>query len=465
MNIYNEVTIDMNPESVTYGEHLSEDSCNYNGDLDLCLGGGGGGPPAPSPYYWAGAQPGKIAPTHLPSGYAMPPSTMGAPIPGVDPFFQSTPEVHEATYTSGGPYERDAEGELTDEGRKEKRKDEAIGSARAQREYEDRFKEGWYRPYFESMVAAPMRGFLGMPATAGSQPLQTSGIQGLISQVPKEFVPLSQTNIDPAVLQKFEETVDFGTYPRTAEAGYSEPIIAKGFSSDVQEAGDIYSQAEEAYETALERIAGERDVATDVRSQTLEDIRAERLLSTRGDVPGHEKARVPAALTGMAYSGPAQRAATGYEAKEIGEKLSYKEKELGAESEYESTMFELGEQEEDVETAFKGEQSDFAGQLSNIFQGTAEQAIDLASEGQKILSSHHQYGPTLSTKHETNIMGRPTDFGYIEGAGGGIWGEQSPYELGLLGGVSDEARRAAERLQTAAYEAITGIVPGGTTPV
>ena len=43
MKIYNEVTIDMNPESDTYGKHLSEDSCNYTGDIALCGGGGNGG--------------------------------------------------------------------------------------------------------------------------------------------------------------------------------------------------------------------------------------------------------------------------------------------------------------------------------------------------------------------------------------------------------------------------------------
>ena len=36
MKIYNEVTIDMNPESSTYEQHLSEDSIEYNGDLALC---------------------------------------------------------------------------------------------------------------------------------------------------------------------------------------------------------------------------------------------------------------------------------------------------------------------------------------------------------------------------------------------------------------------------------------------
>ena len=38
MKIYNEVIIDMNPESSTYGEHLSEDSYEYNGDMALCYG-------------------------------------------------------------------------------------------------------------------------------------------------------------------------------------------------------------------------------------------------------------------------------------------------------------------------------------------------------------------------------------------------------------------------------------------
>ena len=36
MKIYDEVTIDMNPESSTYGKHLSEESHEYNGDVALC---------------------------------------------------------------------------------------------------------------------------------------------------------------------------------------------------------------------------------------------------------------------------------------------------------------------------------------------------------------------------------------------------------------------------------------------
>ena len=37
MKIYNEVTIDMNPESSTYGKHLSEDSYDYDGPLAKAL--------------------------------------------------------------------------------------------------------------------------------------------------------------------------------------------------------------------------------------------------------------------------------------------------------------------------------------------------------------------------------------------------------------------------------------------
>ena len=36
MKIYDEVTIDMNPESSTYGEHLSEESHDYSGPMALC---------------------------------------------------------------------------------------------------------------------------------------------------------------------------------------------------------------------------------------------------------------------------------------------------------------------------------------------------------------------------------------------------------------------------------------------
>ena len=39
MKIYEEVTIDMNPDSSTYGEHLSEESYEYGGDVVLCHGG------------------------------------------------------------------------------------------------------------------------------------------------------------------------------------------------------------------------------------------------------------------------------------------------------------------------------------------------------------------------------------------------------------------------------------------
>ena len=36
MKIYNEIVIDMNPESSSYGKTLHEDSCNYTGDIMLC---------------------------------------------------------------------------------------------------------------------------------------------------------------------------------------------------------------------------------------------------------------------------------------------------------------------------------------------------------------------------------------------------------------------------------------------
>ena len=40
MKIYNEITIDMNPESDTFEEVLSEDSCEWSGDVVLCKGSG-----------------------------------------------------------------------------------------------------------------------------------------------------------------------------------------------------------------------------------------------------------------------------------------------------------------------------------------------------------------------------------------------------------------------------------------
>ena len=43
MKIYNEIVIDMNPESSSYGKTLHEDSCNYTGDIILCRTAGGGG--------------------------------------------------------------------------------------------------------------------------------------------------------------------------------------------------------------------------------------------------------------------------------------------------------------------------------------------------------------------------------------------------------------------------------------
>ena len=460
MKIYNEVTIDMNPESDTYGKHLSEDSCNYTGDIALCGGGGNDGPPDPHPYYWAENLPGGRPPQVLPGTGALPEGWAGQPIRGIDPFFQTGTKAHFQAETDPSSYQRNEAGELTEEGKKQKSLDEAGARSKMHSEYGDKFMQGWYTPYFESMVAAPMRGMIGMTGAQGAQPLSTPEVHTTVGEYgTPEFIPLSQTNIDPSVLSKFSETMNLSDYPRTQEAGYAEPIIARGFAPDVAEAGQIYSMAEEAYDTAMDRLAEEKDIAADVRSETLKDIRTERLISTREDIPAYEKARAPLATSQMAYSGPAQREVGGYEAKELGQKLSFKEKELAAEEGYAGTISDIEMDEEDVESQLDIDKFEFSTELGDIFAGTAEKAGELLQAGGDILQGHFDYGPSLSTKHETGIMSKPTAWGTMPGIspGGGIWQEQNPYELSLLGGITAESRTAAEKLQAAAQEAITGL--------
>ena len=467
MKIYNEVTIDMNPESITYGKHLSEDSYEYNNAIDLCKGGDDG-PPDPEPGYFWQEQPGGRLPQHLPSSYELPLGVGGSPIPGIAPSYKKTWDSFAAGVKGGnmdpwtgepipGAEEFNNPWDVPQEDVAPPGLAKGMASAMGRQRAKQQFFSHWYKPYYESMVSAPIRGMLGMDVTEGQRAINP-GAQAIIDKVPSDFVRLSEAGIEPGIMEEFG-SLEPGI--RTAEAGYDEPIIADVFKSDVRQASDVYGMAKDAYDLALERIAGQEEEAEGIRKETLSDIRAQRLLSRRESVPDYERARAPMATSGIAYSQPAQTAMTGDASVQLEKNLGFKEQELAAESEYQEALGVAEESKEEAEMELDAKKLDFAGDLETVFQNTAQEALNLASQGSQIVGSHRAYGPSLIGKSETDIIGNPMNvWGTGEHGtrhGGSIFREQGPYELGLLQGVSGEAQTAAERLAEAARTAVLGL--------
>lgn len=393
----------------------------------------------PSPYYWAGGMDGGVSPRTLPGGgggYMPETGWAGRTIPvgagtGIHPYYSQRA--------------KDAGG-----GAKETYKYGKSGVPR--------WREGWYEPYFNAMVRAPMRQALGMGTQdiggiQGAVPTATKGYGTMIDPSKSKFMKLSEAGLPQNLISKLQqeqpELMQPGEY--TSIAGYDEPLIARGAEAELIQAGDLFANAETIYQQVLDAIGTKEEEAFETKEQMLGDIRTQRIRAQRGILPAQEQARAGQAATGMAYSAPAEKALTDVQQEGLEQKLDFKGAEYEAKETYDEAMEGFEAERGLEETKFKGEQERFESQLGDVFEETATEAEKVAGLPADILAGHTQYGMSTRKKAtQGNIITGHDKGRYGKGIGGQeLWQESEIGEGTLLEGVAGEVESFAQALELA----------------
>ena len=400
--------------------------------------------PHSDPWHWAKARGGAMSPQSLPGvGGAFGggrPSNLGSTIgiPGMDPFYKDP-----ATDPMPGT--------------------EGIGLSGLSRQYAyehgkpgaPTWAEGWYKPYYEGMVAAPMRQIMGMPGQRGSQPLG-SKISEKIKTEKSEFMPISEVS---GVAPELYEGITPGS--ATTEVGYTEPIIAKEAETDLRVAGTGLGVAESEYQRltgpeGVYAVAEQEEEA--LKKEKLGDVTAERIQAARGREGSMDLAKAPQATSGMAYSAPAEQATELKQLEDVKTGLDFKTQERDIVKDYKTNMADIEEERRAAETAWLGDQMEFQGTLASIFGDTKTRAEEIGRMGGGILTAHSDYGQQIASKSRPqNIFGM-TKYGGTGASPEGFWGEGTggTYESELLTQLGEEGMGYAERLEEQAISMMEG---------
>ena len=398
--------------------------------------------PHSDPWHWAKARGGAMSPQSLPS----PGGAFGTGRPGnIKGPIRDLPQFYQEPATDPMP---GSEGQ-------------GFKGLNRQYAYEHgksgvpTWAEGWYKPYYEGMVAAPMRQIMGMPGQRGSQPLG-SKISEKIKTEKSEFMPISEVS---GVAPELYEGITPGS--ATTEVGYTEPIIAKEAETDLRVAGTGLGVAESEYQRltgpeGVYAVAEQEEEA--LKKEKLGDVTAERIQAARGREGSMDLAKAPQATSGMAYSAPAEQATELKQLEDVKTGLDFKTQERDIVKDYKTNMADIEEERRAAETAWLGDQMEFQGTLASIFGDTKTRAEEIGRMGGGILTAHSDYGQQIASKSRPqNIFGM-TKYGGTGASPGGFWQEgiEGTYESNLLTDIGEEAKTFATTLEDKALEMMTG---------
>ena len=367
MKIYDEVTIDMNPESSTYGEHLSEDSSNYNGDVALCGGADptkiqGGYDPRPGVMAMGrggGKVPGSLDPV------------VGGDISGITDVGGKTIEGIDPIISEGvdrGRYSGTRQGRFLGTGRR-RTYDTAQEEA-----FSDKFREGWYDPYLDTALKNPMQQIREKGFEAA-----TTENTGLSQDVINQYLPAGMGDLQ------------------------GERVIEKG---SLTQLGDIKAdmelakqEAEFAKEGALEDIDIAEEEATLKRDRALQEGAQKRAQLAQGTLTAEQAARAPLGTTGFAYSGPQQRALQTERGQGMSAMETMARNQQQIESDYQKARegFETGR--EDVETqygkAIDTAELDYERGAAGALDTSKDAVNELLRGAEGLVGSHMKFGQDL----------------------------------------------------------------------
>ena len=430
MKIYNEVVIDMNPDSPTYGEHLSEDSYKYNGDIALCCGDieteltGD-----PQPGYAAAKFEGHKHPSVIPGTYTAGFADVVGGTPGGETIKGiSIPTADPGYYQPGGEGGERSKGALHG-GQSKKYRARAWEDDVAQA-YTDKFHAGWYEPYLKTQFQQPFEAV----TKDKFQTLEQAGL-GDLSSIP-----------------------GFGGIKRgvTSAGGYSglagSPIIQKGSKVAAEDLEKEYRTQETAYQDEMDRLDEDKALAELVKAESMSDVDRQRLELVRRDLPQAEQLQSNIAKTGMAYSGPAAKrnlAETLERDKALGDFIREKR---GIQSDYEGNISKITTGREQAETDFDIAKDEFGQGIRGLVDSASGELQTMLDTMKQFYEGHEQVGEALHPSEEGGYWKTPHDdlkMGYDSFGG---WG----------GPLTDIVGKGGDDAPTGGYfaESETSALPG-----
>ena len=425
MKIYDEVTIDMNPESSTYGEHLSEESHEYEGDVALCGGARG---------VDIRTNKGKMRPGLGALGLEAYGHQYPKKLPGVAGFDQLyIPGVLDSP--AGTSIEKQtAINEPEEYTGKRSGRFLGLGKRRTEKYGQENIISGtgpgsfkqWYGP-----GDSPTGSYLDVGVRQPLSQIRAGGWQ-----------PASELGLDPSILAAYG-----GTTPEAG--GVADAIVPKGLTGDINAAQYDLEQARKFEDQEQKRLAGELDILEKDKeaAMTDEDINRRRILS--GETSAYEERQAQIAGTGMARSGPAKAA--------VGKDIEAGEMSLGdiarkkrtIQSNYQRAKDtkegEILAAEDDLATAEHKYGTDVGGILSD----SSSQVQTLLDAIQSVPVAHQGMGAHLTSRTDQPGggawagSGSVPAHGRVEGGGGhgapagGWFGETSSALPGYSSAISD----------------------------
>ena len=389
MKIYNEIMIDMNPESSDYKKVVSEDSFEYKGDVALCgstvltgkspkyhMGGEMGSPGIAA---FASKDRGYMHPSVVPysagfQGLAGHPGTItvgksllpeSGPIRSMKPSNISTGEISEFQWDPGsGQY-----GPFSDP-----QKDRGEAYSRATKAYSQAFGEDYYDPYKQKVFGDPVTsGIVSPTGTAGSllTPLSSIPQVGGHDIIPSDLID--------------QYGGDFGFEGSSA----IEPYILSSQTGQLGSAAEAYAGASEDYGTEMGLLEREEELAKQGKKEEMRGLNLQRQEDLKPYLSEEQQRQANISATGMAHSGPAERRATLERGQTTTGLKDITLQKRGVEQDYQKTMEDISFEKEDVTGAYETAQSDYGDVLQQLVQS-----------GESEMSSAYDWMDDLVTAHE-----------------------------------------------------------------
>ena len=392
MKIYNEIMIDMNPESSDYKKVVSEDSFEYGGDIALCGGSSdiwsgktikhniAGQTGSPGVAAFASKDRGYMHPSVVPysagfQGLAGHPGTQtsGESLTGLT---SMNPAVigagHAVANQSSWSPTHGSYGALSPSDRP---RGEAYDKATTA--YSQAFgtpETGYYDTYKQKVFGDPVTsGIVSPGGTAGSLLTPLSSIPQVGGQdiIPSDLID--------------QYGGDFGF----AGSEITEPYILKSQTGQLGSAAEAYEDAFGEYGTEMDLLEREEGLAKQGKKEEMRGLSLQRQEDLKPYLSEEEQRQANISATGMAYSGPAERRGALERGQTTTGLKDITLQKRGVEEDYQKTMEDIRLGKEDVTGTYEAAQTDYGDVLQQLVQS-----------GESEMTSAYGWMDDLVTAHE-----------------------------------------------------------------
>ena len=255
-----------------------------------------------------------------------------------------------------------------------------------------------------------------------------------------------------------------GAYGIETEGLDMDAPIGKGTSGQFGEISGTVAGAEESLREELASVYGQGDIEGSLaqldreRAMASEELKGERLGITAQRAPRMERAQAQRAATGLAYSGPTERAIKFGQQEELASLGDVVRKERDLEQTYKTGYQKEVERAQQAQRGFSGaggQVQTYWENLKGIFEGAQTEAQNVAIAGEDLLNAWSDFGESRGLA-DTTLSGMGVS-GY--GAFRETPGEYQPYaQFQGTQGTPQRAERFAQDLIDQANTRITGLV-------